>query len=142
MQYRRATSGDWSAIERLLLECALPVAGAREHLAHFIVCEEGGEIRGCVGAEVYGNAVLLRSLAVDKPSRGRGLGVALVDRLMARLKAHDIRRVALLTTTAEAFFAKLGFASVGREKIPDGLRGSEEFKGACPDSAAAMLMAL
>lgn len=142
MNFRRATPGDWDAIERLLTDCALPLAGAREHLSQFIVCEEDGEIRGCVGAEVYADAALLRSLAVQVAMRGRGLGLALVDRVLARLRAHDVRSVSLLTTTASPFFARLGFSVVGRVDLPAVLQASEELKGACPESATAMTMRL
>lgn len=142
MNYRRARPGDWGAIERLLADCALPIAGARENLSHFIVCEDGREICGCVGAEVYGTAALLRSLAVRDASRGRGIGQALVDRALARLKAHDAASVALLTTTADAFFAKLGFEKIARAELPAALQASQEFQGACPAGATAMLKRL
>jgi amino-acid N-acetyltransferase len=142
MNYRRAAPGDWAAIERLLNEGALPLAGARAHLSQFMVCEDDAEIRGCVGAELYGDVALLRSLTVAGSLRGRGAGVALVDQMLGRLRAHDVRQVALLTTTAAPFFAKLGFSEVKRGELPAALQASEELKGACPDSATAMVLRL
>jgi amino-acid N-acetyltransferase len=140
--FRPAADADWEAIERLLLACDLPVAGARAHLGAFIVAAEGDAISGCAAAEVYGDAALLRSLAVRDARRGRGIADQLVARLIAMLKRRGVRRVALLTTTAERFFARRGFVRVAREDVPDGVRASEEFQGACPASAIAMVISL
>jgi amino-acid N-acetyltransferase len=139
VKIRAAKAHDWPQIERQLAACALPLDGAREHLRDFIVAEQGRAIVGCIGAEVYGDAALLRSLAVAEASRGQGVGVALVRRLLADLRGRGTMRVALLTTTAEPFFARLGFVAVSRDEIPTALHASEEFQGACPAGATAML---
>ncbi len=142
MIVREATQEDWPAAEALLKACALPVDGAREHFAHFVVCKEAGRLRGCAGAEVYGTAALLRSVAVHEGARGRGIGDKLTAIALARLKARNVARVALLTTTAEAFFAARGFAQVHRNELPAALSDSAELKGACPATAVAMLRRL
>lgn len=139
MIVRDAKAEDWPAIGALLRACALPVDGAREHLAHFIVCDEDG-IVGCVGAEVYGEAALLRSLAVRDDARGRGIGGKLTALALSRLKARNVKTVALLTTTAEGFFAARGFKTVSRHEIPNALHASAELQGACPASAVVMLL--
>jgi amino-acid N-acetyltransferase len=138
---RAAEPSDWAAVERLLLACDLPVAGARDHFASFAVAEADG-IVGCAGAEVYGEAALLRSLAVREARRGQGIARALVDDVLARLGGQGVRQVALLTTTAESFFAQIGFAAIARESLPRALHASEELKGACPASAVAMTFRL
>jgi amino-acid N-acetyltransferase len=138
MRFRAATVKDWAAIERLLADAALPADGAREHLRHFIVCEDGA-VRGCIGAEVYGNAALMRSFAVEAAQRGKGLGLQLAQRMIEKLERNDITTIALLTTTAESFFLPLGFEKVERDRVPAALHASEEFKGSCPASATAML---
>ena len=140
--YRVARDEDWAAVERLLLACELPVDGARAHFGSFIVAIDGDAVVGCVGAEVYGRDALLRSLAVRADRRGSGAGDALVARLMEALRARGVRRVALLTTTAEAFFARREFVAVAREDVPEAVRASEEFRGACPASAVAMVISL
>ncbi len=142
LNFRPAVDEDWEAIERLLLACDLPVAGARAHLGAFVVAAEGDAMSGCVGAEVYGGAALLRSLAVRDERRGRGIADQLVSRLVASLEARGVRRLALLTTTAEAYFARRGFVVVAREDVPEAVRASEEFRGACPASAVAMVYEL
>jgi amino-acid N-acetyltransferase len=142
ISYRVARDEDWTAVERLLLSCDLPVAGARAHFGSFIVAVDGDAVVGCVGAEVYGSDTLLRSLAVRADRRARGAGDVLVARLMEALRVRGVQRVALLTTTAEAFFARRGFVSVARADVPEAVRASEEFRGACPASAVAMVFDL
>ncbi len=138
--YRDASKADWPAIKLLLNDSGLPLNGVWEHLSQFIVCMDKDEIVGCIGAEVRGEAALLRSLAVAIHAQGGGIGTKLVGRLLTRLKAQGVRDVGLLTMTAGDFFTALGFVAVARDRIPSVLHISEEFKGACPDSATAMLL--
>jgi amino-acid N-acetyltransferase len=140
MTYRSASVADWPAIARLLEACGLTLMGAEAHVGQFIVAEAHGAIVGCVGAEVYGTDALLRSLAVAEAERGRGIGDALEARMIAALKARGVKRVGLLTMTAERFFARRGFKRVARDDLPAALQASEEIKGACCESAAAMMM--
>ena len=140
--YRPATEADWPAIARLLETSGLPVIGADAHLAHFIVAVANGTLVGCIGAEVYGTDALLRSLAVAEPERRRGIADALEARLIEALKTCGIKRVGLLTETAERFFARRGFKPCARNDLPAALQASEELKGACCASATAMCMRL
>ncbi len=140
--YRSVSADDWPAVARLLSSCGLPLAGARRHLDRFIVADRDGAIVGCVGAEVYGDAALFRSLAVSPALRGRGIGLALCERMIAALTAGGITEIALLKTDAQHFFAAQGFAAVARERIAPALHASEELKGACPASATAMVLRL
>lgn len=137
--YRDASADDWSAVARLLSSCGLPLAGARGHLDRFIVADHDGAIVGCVGREVYGDAALLRSLAVSAAARGQGIGRALSSRMIEALAAGGIAEILLLTMDAQHFFAAQGFAVVARDRIAPALYASEEFKGACPASATAMV---
>jgi amino-acid N-acetyltransferase len=139
MTIRKAVPADWHAIEALLGTCALPLDGARDHLADFLVYEREG-IVGCVGAEVYGANALLRSLAVDAKARKSGVGGALAGAMISRLKTRGVSAIALLTTTAERYFAARGFEVIKRGQMPRALHASAEMKGACPDSAVAMML--
>ena len=135
---RRAAVSDWPAIEALLRESGLPVTGARDNLDDFIVAGPD-QVLGCVGLERYGSTGLLRSLAVSPAERGNGVGRALVDACLSHARASGITTLVLLTETAEPFFARLGFRRVDRTEVPDAVRASAEFRGACPASAVAML---
>jgi len=141
MIIRDATAEEWPAVEALLRACALPTDGARENLAHFVVCETDG-IAGCAGAEVFGEAALLRSVAVRADARGSGIADKLTATVLARLEARKVATVAMLTTTAESYFAARGFVAVAREELPSSLNASTELKGTCPATAVAMLLRL
>jgi amino-acid N-acetyltransferase len=69
---------------------------------------------GAVGAEVYGEEALLRSLVVAPDWRGTGMGGRLVDALERAAFGWGVRRWWLLTTTADHFFAARGFCGVAR----------------------------
>ena len=138
----RALPADIGEIEELLKASGLPVEGARAHLDHFYVAREGESITGVIGLEPYGEDGLLRSLAVRESHRSRGIGNRLYFHLLGQARSEGIRRLVLLTTTAEAYFAERGFAHVPGDSIAGPIRQSAEFKGACPSSAACMELVL
>lgn len=135
---RRAQASDLQAVERLLAAQNLPRAGVAEWLPHFWLAERDDEIVGVAGVEVYGTSALLRSVAVDPAWRGTGLGRLLTDRALEEARAAGVDDVYLLTTTAERYFPRAGFACVARESVPGELAASAEFRGACPESAVLM----
>ena len=136
--FRTATVDDWTAIERLLTTAGLPVDGAREHLEHFEVAHDGDAIIGCAAIEPYDTAALLRSVVVDPQRRGSDLGETLVLRMIDRARRAGARSLWLLTTTAAEWFPRFGFVEAQQDDVPDALRASKEFRGACSDSAKAM----
>jgi N-acetylglutamate synthase-like GNAT family acetyltransferase len=138
----RARPGDIGEIEELLRGSGLPIEGASAHLEHFFVARVGGSLAGVVGLEQYGEEGLLRSLAVREPHRSKGIGKNLYLRLVDESRSLGIRRLILLTTTAEAYFAARGFRKTGRHTITGALQQSAEFKGACPESALCMELVL
>ena len=135
---RPARDADWDAIRALLEANALPLAGAREHLAHFVVADRDGAVLGCAAIERHGDAALLRSVAVAPGSQGHGVGERLVRALLADAPGQGMHALYLLTTTAAGWFPRFGFAPVPREAAPPALRASAEFQGACPASAVLM----
>jgi N-acetylglutamate synthase-like GNAT family acetyltransferase len=105
----------------------------------FFCASVGGEIVGYVGLEISGADALLRSAVIFIHARHRGLGRAMVERLLANARDYGIMRVWLLTTSARGFFAKLGFADIDRVAVPTVIAASEEFALHCPTSAACMI---
>jgi amino-acid N-acetyltransferase len=81
-------------------------------------------------------------MAVSEAVRGQGVGQVLLDEMLAMLRRRNVKQVALLTTTAERFFARQCFKIVAREDVPAALQGSQEFLGACPADAVAMMLRL
>jgi amino-acid N-acetyltransferase len=138
MKIRDATSSDFPAVEQLLLSSKLPVEGVSENFSGFLVAEEEGTIAGAVGLERYGSAALLRSAVVSPANRGAGVGRQLVESLLQRARDNGIDQLYLLTTTAEKYFPRFGFARTTRAEVPETVRASAEFRGACPDTAVVM----
>ncbi len=123
----------------LLQAAALPSADlTHAHLEHFFGCGDEGAPQGVVGVELHGENALLRSLAVGENARGRGCGKALVDRAERYALERGARRMFLLTTTAERFFERIGYARIARDRVPETIRATQEFAALCPDSAAVM----
>ncbi|MBL8331678.1 MAG: GNAT family N-acetyltransferase [Rubrivivax sp.] len=140
---RQAHPADWPAIESLLRAHQLPLEGAREHLATFIVAVSGREVVGCAGAELRGDVALLRSVAVAPGLQGRGIGREMVGLLVAEARRRNVSALYLLTTTAADHFERHhGFRRIDRRSAPAALARSAEFQGACPDSAQLMVLAL
>ena len=135
---RAAAASDYEGVVGLLRAADLPTAGLRPPLPDFLVADERGRLVGAIGLEVYGDSALLRSAVVEESRRGSGLGADLVSRLLAHAADRGVREIYLLTTTAERYFPRFGFSPVAREAVAAAVRASEEFKGACPDSAVAM----
>ncbi|MFL5596497.1 MAG: arsenic resistance N-acetyltransferase ArsN2 [Gemmatimonadaceae bacterium] len=138
MKIRNGTVDDLTDIERLLSVNQLPLDGVKENVRDFIVAENGDEIAGAIGLEKFGNVALLRSAVVAAEYRGSGVGRNLVERALARCEETGIDELYLLTTTAEEYFPRFGFARTTRSAVPDALKASAEFQGACPDTAVVM----
>lgn len=139
---RAAAPGDSSAVRALLQDAKLPLDGVPDDLTDFLVAERDGAVVGAIGMEYYGEAGLLRSAVVSPALRGTGLGERLVTSLLDDARRRGARDVVLLTTTADAWFPRFGFARTTRAAVPASLHASEEFKGACPDSAVVMSLHL
>ena len=146
---RPARPEDRSAAEALLRALDLPLAGLDACFAHSWVAEADGAVTdgaasrvGLAGVELYADGALLRSVAVHPDWRGTGLGRSLVTRALDSARAAGARDAYLLTTTAERWFPRLGFAAISREAVPAGVRQSVEFREACPASAVVMHRAL
>jgi amino-acid N-acetyltransferase len=138
---RPAVPTDLSAVERLLVESDLPLDGVRDAFATFVVAESGDDVIGVAGLEPCGDDALLRSVAVHSAWRSHGIGRALVTRVISDAEARGLRALYLLTTTAERYFPGFGFSTVARSDVPEAVRETAEFRGACPASATVMCRA-
>jgi amino-acid N-acetyltransferase len=139
---RRATMGDTGDVEALLAASHLPLEGVREALGCFVVAHDDGRLVGVAGIEecgVRGEHALLRSVAVDPAWRSRGLGRTLVARAIELAESRGAKALYLLTTTAERYFPSFGFVPTSRDAVPEDVRATAEFQGACPASATVMV---
>ncbi len=142
LRIRSARADDWATISSLLTTSKLPLDGAREHVEDFLVAEAAGALLGVIGVERYADGGLLRSAAVDAAWRGRGVGESLLEALLVRGTSAGMPSMYLLTETAEAWFARFGFARISRDDVPASVKASVEFTTACPASATVMRRAL
>ena len=139
MEVGSAGAEDLPAVLSLLDENGLPRDGLDEHLQTVLVAREGREILGSAALELYGEAALLRSVAVRLDLQGRGLGRRLTLEVLDLARKRGVARVYLLTETADGFFLRFGFRPIPRSLVPEGVKRSVEFVSACPEGARAMV---
>jgi amino-acid N-acetyltransferase len=135
---RVANPRDLEAVIALLRQSALPDTGVREAFASFLVATRNDRIVGSCGLESYGADGLLRSVVVAPDERKRGIAQQLTRLALLRAGERGLNHVYLLTTTAPAYFAALGFEIAARDAAPEGIRGSWEFSNGCPSTATFM----
>ncbi len=127
----------------MLADARLPTEDLTEaHCDHFFFAGPANRPTGLVGLELLGDVALLRSLVVTAEKRGQGAGKALLDHAEHYARDRGVRQLYLLTTTAEAFFAKHGYLRVARDAAPPAIRATREFAGLCPASRAFMIRQL
>ncbi|WP_250445053.1 amino-acid N-acetyltransferase [Actinotalea sp. C106] len=99
------------AQERILL--AKELVGYYEAVQDFMVAEdETGALIGCGALHVmWTDLAEVRTLAVHRAWRGRGVGHALLDALVARAQDLGLRRLFCLTFEVE-FFRQHGFEAI------------------------------
>jgi amino-acid N-acetyltransferase len=142
IEVERATPADLPAVLALLTASGLPLDGLAEHMETAVVARAGPAVVGSAALELYGEAALLRSVAVAEGLRGQGLGRALTHAALRLARERGVQRLYLLTTTAEGYFPSFGFAPVTRAEVEPAVQVSAEFTGACPDSATVLALTL
>jgi amino-acid N-acetyltransferase len=136
---RSASDSDVAAVAGLLRMAELPTDGLDALVPDLVIAADAaGELVAAGAIERYGVDALLRSVVVAASARGTGLGRRVVEDRVGQAARLGISAVYLLTTTAEAFFARLRFEVVERDAVPEAVRGSAEFVSLCPASAVAM----
>jgi amino-acid N-acetyltransferase len=130
------------AIRKLLRGAELPDEDIARHLRHFLVAKQNGILIGTIGLETREEFGLLRSLVVSADHRNQGLGQKLCTRMFTHAHELGIKKLYLLTTTAENFFPKLGFSITERDNVPDPIQATEEFSSICPSTAVCMVKEL
>jgi len=96
--------------ERILLSKA--TVTLFEDIQEFYVAELDGEVVGCGALQVlWEDLGEVRTLAVDKAHRGKGIGDLLLRRLLQQARHVGVNRVFCLTFEVE-FFARHGFSEI------------------------------
>lgn len=136
-----AQADDLAGMTALLVSAGLVADDIGTPGRQYLVARDGAAVVGTVGAEVHAPDALLRSLAVAPAHRGAGVGTALLRRLDAAAMEWGVQRWWLLTTTAEAYFRRRGFAAVPRSEAPESIRRTGQFSGGVCATAACLTRA-
>ena len=94
-----------------------------ENLRDFYVCEQAGEVLGCVALHViWSDLAEVKSLAVAPQLHGKGVGSDLVQAALEEARRLEIPRVFALTFRAH-FFERLGFHCIEKHDLPQKIWG-------------------
>ena len=89
-----------------------------ENLRSFLLAEVRGKVVGCCSMQIiWADLAEIKSLAVDKAHQDKGAGKMLVRESVKEAKRLGIKKVFALTLVP-AFFKKLGFKLIEKEKLP------------------------
>jgi amino-acid N-acetyltransferase len=131
------TEPDRARLLALLDAQQLPVEDIGAHTRLYGLWQ-GDVLIGSGALEYYGDAALLRSVAVAEAGQGQGYGAFITGALERLARAEGAASLILLTTTAEGFFAKRGYKTIDRSEAPAAVRQSSEFAAVCPSTATVM----
>ncbi|MCR5085749.1 MAG: GNAT family N-acetyltransferase [Succinivibrionaceae bacterium] len=89
------------------------------NVSNFAVCTERGVVCGCACIFVYDSGLAeIRSLGVSPRIQRQGQGRAIVEFLLRRAHAMEIRKVFVLTRSP-GFFSHVGFTATTKEALPE-----------------------
>jgi amino-acid N-acetyltransferase len=126
-------------VELLLNGCSLPTADLKiNHTVQFFGVYQNKNLIACIGVEIYGDAALLRSLAVDSKSRKKGIARQLSEYVENYCNQNSVREVFLLTETAEKYFENHGYKIQNRDDAPLHIKSTTQFSDLCPSSSIFM----
>ena len=140
---RSARADELDAVRALLGRCGLATADLDDGPpAEFAVALDGGQLVGAAALQRFGDAGLLRSVAVDPDWRGHGIAAALVESIEAGARSLGLRELWLLTTSARGWFERLGYRAASRTEAPAAIQASRQFVSLCPASSACLVKLL
>lgn len=100
-----------------------PVSDIVQNIDRFLVCDFEGRVAGTVSWQILPEigsprypSVEIKSLAVEENCRKSGIGRALVQGAIDRIKLLHPSQIIALTFSPD-FFGKLGFREVPKEKL-------------------------
>lgn len=132
---------DDARLLELLATARLPADGLSGKSFLGIV-DGDGALLACGGLERKGDAVLLRSIAVQSGLQKGGLGSTITLKLLAEARNGGAQAAYLLTNSAAGFFERLGFQNIDRARVPAPIAATSQFSGSTCASAQAMVQVL
>ncbi len=111
-----------AALETLCFSDPWPVAAIAPELTNplstWLVAMEGDTLAGYIGAQAVLSEADVMNVAVSPAYRRQGIGQALLERLIARLKEKGVTSLSLEVRASNepaiALYDRMGFALVGR----------------------------
>jgi GNAT superfamily N-acetyltransferase len=99
----------------------------------FFVAREAGRLVGSVGVtRLAGDVAELHRLYLDAALRGRGLGRALVETVLAWCRGEGVLHLLLWSDTrfdrAHALYTRMGFTRTGERELPGDVNNTREFR--------------
>ncbi len=131
----RLETSDWSHLHAALSAARLPTGDLLLTGRRFFRIGPDGKAACYGGLKGNGPDLLLRSVVVPPPARGRGAGRATMLALETEAARLGAVRLHLLTTTAAAFFQGLGYRPAERAAAPPAIAATAQFTSLCPGSA-------
>jgi amino-acid N-acetyltransferase len=128
-------AGHWAEFQALLAAAGLPAAESGPAAVYRRYRTQVGRTVGFGGVAGSGPDRLLRSIVVAPDFRRRGFGAGLVRDLEHVAAGGGATRLHLLTTTAAAFFERLGWEPRERMTAPVAIAITTEFSVLCPARA-------
>jgi N-acetylglutamate synthase-like GNAT family acetyltransferase len=128
---------DYAAFVGALTIAGLPTDDLEDG-GRYYALDNDRQLVGFGGLEGSGPDQMIRSVVIPLWLRGRGYGQAVVNGLIRQAVEDGVERLWLLTTSADPFFARLGWQKADRASAPEAVRSSRQFSGLCPASAVLM----
>lgn len=125
-------------IEKILQKENLPYQDVNSKNIEFFKAFKDKELVGIIGLERFASVALLRSMVIFEKFRNKGYGFKIVNLIIEKARASEIKELFILTTTAKDFFEHLEFEVIERESVPDDIKLTTEFTSLCPASATCM----
>jgi amino-acid N-acetyltransferase len=102
---------------------ARPISDIVQNIDRFLVCEHKSKVVGTISWQIMPEigaprqpSVEIKSLAVKRSAKGRGIGSLLVKEVIRKIKSLYPAQIVALTFTP-AFFSKCGFVEVPKIKL-------------------------
>ncbi len=128
LRLREATADDRERLWEFISGSGLQAAGTLEPGSRFWLMENGeGRIVASTGIEYGSGAVLLRSTAVDRSLRHRGLALAFYEFRFAVAMAEGYR-VAYGFCDTPSFMLRTGWRAVSVQEVVDALPDSHQVR--------------
>lgn len=138
IQIQTASPRDCAKVALLLKMNGLCISDIDSCLEGFVVVRNNGNLIGTGGLEFFGEAALLRSVAVETLYRGQKIGEKIYDELIKNAKEKGVKNMYLLTIDADGYFERFGFKTINRDAAPETIQTHAQFTELCPGSAIVM----